>query len=71
MPKYRDKHNAILNAVGADKMKSKVEEMRPIQKIVEEDGRAKYRIKRKIGDQDITFNIYFVEVFGHWKILGY
>lgn len=71
MPKYREKHDAIRRAIGDDKMKRKVEEMRSIQKIIEEDGRAKYRIKRKIGDQDITFYIYFVEVFGQWKILRY
>ncbi len=63
--------NAIRRAIGDDEMKRKVEEMRSIQKIIEEDGRAKYRIKRKIGDKDITFYIYFVEVFGRWKILRY
>ena len=63
--------NAIRRAMGDDEMKRKVEEMRSIQKIIEEDGRAKYRIKRKIGDKDITFYIYFVEVFGRWKILRY
>ena len=71
MPKYREKHDAIRKAIGEDKMRRKVEEMRSIEKIIEEDGRAKYRIKRKIGDQDITFYIYFVEVFGQWKILRY
>ena len=71
MPKYREKHDSMRKAIGDDKMKRMVEEMRPIQKIIKEDGRAKYRIKRKIGNQDITFYIYFVEVFGKWKILRY
>jgi len=71
MPKYREKHDAIRKAIGDDKMKRKIEEMRPIEKVIEEDGRAKYRIKRRIGDQDITFYIYFVQAFGKWKILRY
>ena len=71
MPKYREKHDAIRKAIGDDKMKHNIEEMRSIEKVIEEGGRAKYRIKRKIGDQDITFYIYFVEVFGQWKILRY
>jgi hypothetical protein len=71
MPDYREKHDAIRKAIGDDIMKRKVEEMKPIDKVVEEDGRAKYRIKRKMGDQDITYYIYFVQVFGNWKISEY
>jgi hypothetical protein len=71
MPEFREKHDAIRKAMGDDKMKRRIEEMRPIEKVIEENGGAKYRIKRKMGDQDITFYIYFVEVFGNWKILRY
>ena len=71
MPKFREKHEAIRKAIGDEKMKRKIEEMRPIERIYEEDGGAKYRIKRKIGDNDITFYVYFVEVFGKWRIYRY
>jgi len=71
MPKYREKLDSIRKAIGDNKMKRKIEKMRPIEKVAENNGRAKYRIKRKIGEQDITFYIYFVEVFGQWKILRY
>jgi hypothetical protein len=71
MPKYREKHDAIRKAIGDDEMKRRIEEMRPIEKVIEEDGRAKYAIQRKIGDQNITFYIYFVQSFGNWKISRY
>ena len=71
MPEYREKHDAIRKAIGDDNMKRKVEEMRSIEKVIEEDGIAKYRIKREIKGQDITFYIYFINVFGNWKISEY
>ncbi len=71
MPKFREKLEAIRTAIGDEKMKRKIEEMRPIERVTDDNGSAKYRIKRKIGDKEITFYVYFVEVFGKWKILRY
>jgi hypothetical protein len=71
MPRFAEEHDAIRKAIGDEKMKEKAKAMRPIEKVTEEDEAAKYRIKRKMGDQDITFYIYFVRVFGNWKILRY
>ena len=71
MPKFREKHDVIRKAIGDNKMKRRIEEMRPIERIYQRDGGAKYRIKRKIGDNDITFYIYFVDVFGKWRIDQY
>ncbi len=45
--------------------------MKPIQKITEDKGNAKYRIIRNVNGTEITFYIYFVNVLGNWKIDHY
>ncbi|WPD24117.1 MAG: ankyrin repeat domain-containing protein [Candidatus Electrothrix scaldis] len=45
-----------------------VEKMRAIEKITMDRQQAKYRLKRKIKGNDITFYVYFVNTFGEWRI---
>ena len=45
-----------------------VEKMRAIEKITMDRQQAKYRLKRKIEGNDITFYVYFVNTFGEWRI---
>lgn len=44
---------------------------RPIKNVYCQDKRCKYRILRTINGYDITFYIYFVDIFGEWKIEQY
>jgi hypothetical protein len=74
-PDFAKKHIEILSALRKEKMKEIAEEMSPIQKIKQDEKRAKYRIKKTeiYGGQekDITYYIYFVKMFGNWKISQY
>ena len=65
-------HVEIVKRLGKQKAKELALKMRPIEKIFEEGGSAKYRILREqqISEEptDITYYIYFRNIFGEWKI---
>lgn len=71
MPKYKKKLRSIVKAVGEKKMSEKAKEMNPIEKVVSDENSAKYRLIRSIKGKDITFYVYFINVFGEWKIDQY
>jgi hypothetical protein len=64
---YKD----ILAVLGKEKMKKIALEMQPIQKIKQDADSAKYRIKRNEGGREITYYIYFQNMFGNWRIENY
>jgi hypothetical protein len=57
--------------LGKQEMKRLAREMKPIEKITQDNQYAKYRIIRDINGSDITFYIYFLNVMGNWKIDHY
>jgi ankyrin repeat protein len=65
----------LYDALGKEKLREIAEEMRPIQKITQDQQSAKYRIRRKeeYGGEmvDITYYVYFAKVLGNWKIVLY
>jgi ankyrin repeat protein len=61
----------IYDKIGSEKRQKLVRDMRVIKQITLEGDRAKYRIKREINGEDITFYIYFSRLFGEWKIEDY
>ena len=63
-----DHHIEMYKAIGVEKTIEIARNFRPIQKVVGDEHRSKYRIKQNIKDRDITFYIYFTNVFGEWKI---
>ena len=71
MPKYEKKFRSIVEAVGEKEMSEKAKEMNPIKKVVSDENSAKYRLIRNIKGKDITFYVYFINVFGEWKIDQY
>ena len=58
----------IYKKIGVEKTKELAMNFRPIEKVYGDKERCKYRIKRYISGNDITFYIYFANVFGEWKI---
>lgn len=58
----------IFKALGKEKMKKMGEGMQQIQKITQDEQTAKYRIRRQEKGQEITYYIYFSNIFGNWKI---
>ncbi len=70
-----EKEKKIMDAMGKNRMKEIAEEMNPIQKIKEDAQSAKYRIKKaeKIKGKvhNITYYIYFHNIYGNWKIHEY
>jgi len=60
MPRFAKKQEAIRNTIGSEKMREMAKAMRPIERIIVEDNRAKFRIKRRQGEYDITHYIYFI-----------
>jgi hypothetical protein len=58
----------VYRELGKEKTKELVQAMRPIQKVIADDQRAKYRIRRNDGGHEITYYIYFYNVLGEWKI---
>ena len=71
MPTFRKKHDSFVKVIGFEEMKHEIAAMKPIQKIIEEGSRAKYRIRREINGNEITFYIDFKNVFGKWRIMQY
>lgn len=71
MPAFQKKHETTVIILGHDGMVRMIEEMSPIQKITEKDLKAKYRIRHEINGNEITFYIYFKNVFGKWRIIQY
>lgn len=65
------RYKEIFAALGKEKMKEIALEMRPIQKIKQDADSAEYRITRNEGGQEITYYIYFQNMFGNWKIQNY
>ena len=63
-----DKNLEMYKSIGAEKTIEIVKTFPPLEKIAKDNERSKYRIKRKINDKDITFYVYFNNVFGEWKI---
>ena len=62
------KNVEIYKEIGKKKTKEIALAMRSIELITGDENRAKYRIKREMNGQDITFFIYFNNIFGEWKI---
>ncbi|MDP3283649.1 MAG: ankyrin repeat domain-containing protein [Desulfobacterales bacterium] len=62
----------VYKVLGKEKTKQIVSEMKPIEKIIGDNERVKYRINREeiIQGQtyDITYYIYFIKVYGEWRI---
>jgi hypothetical protein len=66
-----NKYSEIFQVVGREKLKEMALKMRSIGKITADQTTAKYRIKRDLKGEDITFYIYFTNINGEWKILEY
>ncbi len=62
------KERKIFTLMGKEKLKKMAEKMGDIERITGNDKRAKYRIKQKYSDQDISFYINFLNIDGEWKI---
>jgi HEAT repeat protein len=62
------RYKEIFTALGREKVRQMAVEMRQIQKIIQDADTAKYRIRRNEQGQEITYYIYFVNIFGDWKI---
>ena len=61
----------IFTAIGRQEMKEIGKDMKPIEKIIMDRHRTKYRIKRMEQGQEITYYIYFLNTHGEWKIEQY
>jgi hypothetical protein len=68
MPRSAKRQREIYQTLGNEVLKQEAIEMRTIERIVGDDKSAKYRIRRNIKGKDITFYIYFINLFGEWKI---
>lgn len=71
MPGYEKKLRSIVEAIGEKRMREIAEAMNPIEKIIADENSAKYRLIRNIKEKNITFYVYFINVFGEWKIDQY
>ncbi len=75
LPEFAEVHIEVLKALGNEKIKEMARAMRPIQKIKQDEESAKYRIRKtEINggqEMDITYYVYFVKIFGAWKIARY
>ena len=65
------RYRELYTALGKEEMKKIAEDMRPIEKVTASETSAKYRIKRLIEGNDITFYIIFDNIDGEWKIEHY
>jgi hypothetical protein len=69
-PDFAKKHIEILKALGNEIIKKIALGYQPIQKIVQDDHSAKYRLRQKeIDGAEETYPIYFGNIFGNWKIV--
>lgn len=64
----KSKKVEMYNVLGKEKVKQIALEMKQFEQISGDDKKAKYRIKRNISGNDLTFYIYFVKLFGEWKV---
>ena len=71
MPRYEKKLRSIVKAVGDKRMSEQAKAMNPIEKVVLDENSAKYRLIRNIKGKDISFYVYFINIFGEWKIDKY
>ena len=71
-PRMKDLHQEMFKKMSADKLRHMGEEMSSIERIEGENGYAKYRSKRKEEHNgkayDITYDIYFTNILGEWRI---
>jgi hypothetical protein len=67
-PHQAKNQKEVLNALGKDVMKKIGEDMQPIQKIRQDDKMAEYEIIRDENGKKMSYAIYFVNIFGNWKI---
>lgn len=66
--KHAKRQKETFKALGQEAMKKIGEDMQPIQKIKRDEQVAKYRIRRNQNGQEVTYYIYFANIFGNWKI---
>ena len=71
VPNSAEDYRKGYQGLGKEEMGRLAREMKPIEKITQDDQYAKYRIIRNINGTDITFYIYFANVLGNWKIDHY
>jgi hypothetical protein len=71
MPRYQKKFRSIVEAIGEERMSKMANAMSPIEKVISYENSAKYSFIRNIEGKDITFYVYFIRVFGEWKIDRY
>ena len=71
VPNSAEDYRRGYQMLGKEEMKKLAREMKPIEKITQDDHHAKYRITRIVEGKDITFYIEFVNVLGNWKIDQY
>lgn len=71
IPSSAKQYGEIYRAMGREQMKQIAAEMTPIEKIIQEKNYAEYRIRRKENGRNITYDIYFSNIFGNWEIDRY
>jgi hypothetical protein len=71
MPRYQKKFRSIVGVVGEQRMSEMAKAMNPIEEVISDENSAKYRLIRNIKGNDIAFYVYFLRVFGEWKIDRY
>jgi hypothetical protein len=67
-PDSAEDYREIYKALGKDKTAKMVREMNEIEQITIDGQSAKYRLRREIDGELITFYVYFDNLFGEWKI---
>ena len=74
-PDFAERQVELLNALSNEQMKDMADYLGDIQVIKQDDNSAKYRNRQKelYGGREIelTYNIYFVNISGNWKIAQY
>lgn len=75
MPREKNDRKELYKTIGALRMKEIADSMRPIERVTSDESGAKYRITRSQvinGQQyNVTYYIYFNNIFGEWKIEHY
>ena len=66
-PSSQDRYRELFTAM-KDNLDKMAADMKPIDKVQEEEDRAKFRIHRTQNGHEITYYIYFVNILGEWKI---
>ena len=60
-----------LKVLGIDKMKEIARDMGDIARLRGNDQEAKYRIRRMVSGNELTFYIYFYNIDGEWKMKSF